>query len=168
MDDRSIRAPLALPDTPPEVASAPLDLALQHTVGFDEAVGFRENAGKRQRWAPEETVEHLGLRMVADLPSAASVAALAPEPPPAPKNGREPLFALCGALETLPGYQAGRVRMAHAYVASRWLWAAPMLSPPASLGAPLFHAVTGSRLTWFCIGRFFASHIMLHPVLGSA
>jgi hypothetical protein len=68
MDDRSIKA--QKPN-----AEAKLDAALQATLTYDTAIGYVENAKKRQRWSRRgnERIEHLGVTCV---PSQASEAIL--------------------------------------------------------------------------------------------
>ena len=136
--------------------------ALATTARFDAAVGLLENEKKRQVWEGNDTLEHLGLRLQGNQTTA--IAAL-----PRPRDGWEPVEEVVRRLAVLPGPADVREKLALCFIRPKWAWAAPLVEPPpARLAKDVLRAVTASRCTWWCQGRWWCDRIGLHPVLGTA
>jgi hypothetical protein len=139
----------------PETARR-IDDVIAATVELDESVGLQLHDGKTQRWQPGDVVEHLGLRG-AHGSSAALV----------PRDGWP--AALLEAVARIPGPMTLREAAVAMYVLPRWLWAVPLVQlPPRQAARAVLQAITASRCSWWCTGRFFAERLHVHPRLQTA
>lgn len=156
VDDRSLKVH-------PHVADpgAELTKALEATRQFDEMIGVRENAGKRQLWANAETCEHLGLR-------AQGCGDAATFQPPELRDGWDAVLSTISRLAYVPAAMRVREAIAGAFVLSKWLWAAPVAPlPPPDVTKALFAAVLRTGCTWWCKARFWAERVELHPLFAT-
>ena len=144
-------------------SSADLDEDLRLTAKFDQEVGFSENLKKRQRWScddllPKE-IEHLGILACPTDPSADIV----------PRQKWEKLTTAIAILNTVPGSHIVRIRLAYVYVRPLWLWASPVtVAPPAPVAKSLATAIWRTGCTWWCMGRWWAQHVSLHPLYSTS
>ena len=152
MDDRSIKTG----------SREEREAALHATARFDGAVGLSENAKKRQMWEGDCAVEHLGLRAQGNSEPVNLVL-------PQPRDGWQPTEEVIQRLALIPGPAAVREKLAVIFCRPRCIWAAPLIEPPSpALANALRRAVTRTRCSWWCSGRWWCDRISLHPVLGTA
>ena len=146
-----------------ERAATIIDGALKETTNFDESIGLSENAKKRQRWKKGHRVEHLGLQL---LP--AGVEDDLPASLPAPRDGWEPIEDAMKRVFVIPGTIAVREMLMAVCVMPKFSWAAPLMQPPPeALNFVAFRTLVGGG-KWWCIARYFADNIHLHPKLALA
>ena len=149
IDDRSLRYSSA--------SHAEGQQAIAATNAFDQSVGLTENTAKRQDWQGQDAVEHLGLVC---RPNAATPATL--------RDGWDPIWDLVARLARCPGSIPTRSAIAAAFIVPAYSWAAALTeAPPAKMAPSLMRSIVGSN-NWWCVGRFFADRIHLHPCLGDA
>ena len=174
VDDRSLKVRQGT-QSPDEA----LERALDATRRFDDAIGARENASKRQSWEGEGLCEHLGLRLsglctasstdTRELSQAARLPLPQTVPLPALRDGWDPVLAAIGRLALVPATLAVREKLAECFINSRWQWAAPLLPVPGQdVTKAVYAAVLRTGCTWWCKARFFAERLSLHPQLGTA
>jgi len=149
IDDRSLRYSSA------NIAEG--QQAISATNAFDRSIGLTENTAKRQDWQGEDAVEHLGLVC---RPNVAAPATL--------RDGWDPIWDLIARLARCPGSIPTRCAIASAFIVPSYSWAAALTeAPPAAMAMALMRSTVGSN-NWWCIGRFFADRIHLHPRFGAA
>jgi hypothetical protein len=153
MDDRSIRVNEKVSEAD-EIEI--LEAALVCTAKFDTAIGVEENTKKRQKWADEDLVEHLGLLIEGD--------GQATHGPALPRDDGEGIKLSLGRLARIPGSIETRAKLVAIFIAAKWSWACPLTKlPDLWVLESVFQAVLQTRCTWWCKGRFFAERLNIHP-----
>ncbi|CAK9075753.1 unnamed protein product [Durusdinium trenchii] len=149
-DDRSLRCSGTLED---------LNEALASTRRFDDVVGFSENMKKRQIWANNDAVEHLGLSV---CPASQDLPTL--------RNGWDAIADNFPFLAKIPGGVMPRENAVRVFFKSKWTWPVPLIAPPpVSFVSKLFHQLLNhTKCSWWCSGRFWADRIDIHPIFGLA
>lgn len=154
MDDRSVKVQGAVPSH--EVAGE-VEAVKQATAEHDAAIGVVSNVGKMQEWAADESCEHLGLRLCGGGGPVRAV----------PRDGWAPFLEACARLSLLPTGGRTREVLYAVFVLPKLRWAAPLLyDVPEEVVTAIWRALTRTRCTWWCRGRFFADRLELHPRLG--
>ena len=151
MDDRSVVAN----------AAEQLEADLEATNKFDAETGALENAGKPQVWhrGEKKRIEHIGITAVPDDPAAEIL----------PAASWEKLEKCLKHVREVPGLRNTRRRLTMGYARPLWTWCAPVFSlPPEKLAKQVFRAVVKARCSWWCMNRFFAQNLELHPGLDMA
>ena len=146
MDDRSVVAN----------AAEQLEADLEATNKFDAETGALENASQRQVWhrGEKKRIEHIGITAVPDDPEAVIL----------PAAGWEKLEKCLKHVREVPGLRSTRRRLTMGYARPLWTWCAPVFSPlPEKLAKQVFRAVVKARCSWWCMYRFFAQNLELHP-----